>query len=69
MEALQRDDVIIDDTRLRPCKVKDKVNSILKRMTSNIGSQFSWSEIDEIDKSITVRYMFEMVKRSIHVQK
>ncbi len=66
MEALQRDDVIIDDTGLRPHKVKDEVNSILKRVANNVGSQYGWPEINEIDETITVSYMFEMVKRLFH---
>src|SRR5436190_19420178 len=70
MEALQRSDVMLDEpSGLRCVDVKDKVNGVLKRVASDVGPCYGWSEIDEIDKSITVGYMFEMVKRSVHNQR
>ena len=70
MEALQRSDVMLDEpSGLRCVDVKDKVNGVLKRVASDVGPCYGWSEIDKIDKSITVGYMFEMVKRSVHNQR
>jgi len=70
MEAIQSNDVTLDKPLgLRYVDVKDKVKGVLKRVASDVGPHYDWSEIDKINNSITVEYMFEMVKRSVHNQK
>jgi hypothetical protein len=70
LAAIAEDNISLDKpSGLRDGETKDRVKAVLKTLASNVGPQYGWSEIDEIDKNIIPDYMFEIAKRSTNNQK
>lgn len=63
-EAMRNNGVPFGDhVELKGLELKSKVKAILHTLSSKVGPQYGWYEIDEIDTQIVPDYLFELAKK------
>ena len=70
LTALLNDGVPLNEASgLRRVDIKERIKAVLRTVAGNVGHQYGWSEVDEIDGNIIPDYMFEMAKKSANDHK
>jgi hypothetical protein len=63
-EAMRNNGVPFGDhVELKDVELKSKVKAVLHTLSSKVGPQYGWYEIDEIDTQIVPDYLFELAKK------
>jgi len=63
-EAMRNNSVPFGDhVELKGLELKSKVKAVLHTLSSKVGSQYGWHEIDKIDTQIVPDYLFELAKK------